>query len=296
MLPVDCPTFPCQTSATDCPDSAFGMVRVLPAVNFGTRVEWTLRDEIRLRHPVTAWLEISPHGLAQAPGWQTVSGPLEEAAYLIDPLQRDFGVTPQTHYRVVLEDAQGRVLKSPPASALGALDHRSWRLLQVLIRDEVRRMRTQPGGVPIWLLKRKRSGALCTHCVDPQSQEVLQPHCHHCYGVGFSGGYFQPQECGWAEPLQGRGSFERQDIQALGPIDEEGSLRAVRMVASPRLDCRDVVIFAHSGERFEVINWKAGAELRSVPVVYAPVTLRLLPRSHPIYTFQVIQQISLIYG
>lgn len=252
-------------------------------MNIGeTRVTWSLSPRFRGNPPYTFQLQVGQTGNPLADDWQDVGSPVVDAFMATDVSRRWFGKVQTPHYRVVLRTATNEVYVSPPATVLGDLNWREWRLAQEIIRKEKLRHRWF-ASVPGFLLKQRRDGARCSRCIDRLTGEPKDSRCPLCYGTGWLGGYFKPLPLTYADVDLGQIKEQRQ-LQAAGmtaPV-----VVTARFIGAPQLYAQDVWVNSKSDARYIIHTVKPTAHIHGVPLVLM-AELRLLPPDDVVYSIPV---------
>lgn len=252
-------------------------------MNLGeTRVTWSLSPRFRGTPPYTFQLQVGQTGNPLADDWQDVGSPIVDTFMATDSSRRWFGKVQTPHYRVVLRTATNDVYVSPPASVLGDLSWREWRLAQEIIRKEKLRHRWF-SSAPGFLLKQRRSGARCPRCIDRLTNEPKDSRCPLCYGTGWLGGYFKPLPLTYAD-LNLSQVREQRQLQAGGmaaPV-----VISARFIGSPQLYTQDVWVDPKSDARYVIHTVKPNAHINGVPLIVT-AELRLLPPGDVVYSIPV---------
>lgn len=267
----DCPT-------TDCAP-VFTHVRVLPRIEGGTQVSWTLSRRLIDPGPYDYQLQVSWTSAPDADDWEDVGDAVADAAVLDDPQQRAWGKNNWLHYRVVLTTGRG-TYTSAPTGLLGTLERSDWVMAKDILRQERLRWRWGAGVAGV-LLKRKLRGEPCT-CLDYQTGEVLIPNHTTCNGTGFIAGYHAPIRCVWADSKLSQQYDHRTD--STGSADDVKA--KVRMLATPHLFQEDVWINPKTDERWQIQPIDDVATIRDVPIIQN-VTRALIPFSDPVYKIDI---------
>lgn len=268
-------------------EAVFDRIWVFSHIAGGTRVEWRLQPSFHDPGQYQFQLQVGTTANQLASDWRNVGLPAIDTFYLVDPLQRVWGKSQWTHYRVVLTTVAGTYI-SAPQPAWGALDHADWRQAREVIRQEMVRFRVKAGQQG-YLLKRRLYGEIDEDCIDFQTGEVVQPQCPTCYGTGFVGGYFAPIPCVYAQ-LDPRSSHDQLDEgQGRGTVNDDLRVRA-RMLAIPQVEENDFWVDRDSDLRWYVHSVENLVEIRGVPLVHQ-VELRLAPFSEVIYKYPISDQV-----
>lgn len=269
----------------DC-DQVFGMIRVLPTIKHGTRVEWEIHPHFRDPTPHEFQLQFGRTGTNEADDWEPVGETAFSVFYMEDDTPRVFGKTQWTHYRICLTTPVATYFSRPvPADA--TLEFKYRRRWAEMIRAHTILLK-QEEGVSGFLLKQKLFGAPCD-CLDWQTFEIRNPQHELCYGTGFLGGYYDPVACVYAA-LDRKVSHNELDAgKARGTIDDMLKVKA-KMLPIPQLFERDVWVDQKRDARWFVHQIEARGEYQGVPVLLS-VELRLAPYSHPIYQIEIPDQV-----
>lgn len=256
-----------------------------------SRISWTFARHFLDPDPAswTYQLQVSEHGLLPAKNsegvlrsddWTSLGSPATNAGYLTDATRRAFGKTLLISYRVKLVTGVATYY-SPPATTLGALNKQDWLRVQEIIRKEklLHRVATSTEG---FLLRRKRSGAACTRCLDPRTKEVTLSKCTLCLGTRFLGGYFAAVAGTYCR-VEPNSTREQQNLQT-GP--EKQDVTKGRVIAVPGMESLDVWIDGDSDLRYYVHVTDVLAQIRNVPVILG-VELRQAPFDDVIYSFSL---------
>jgi hypothetical protein len=278
----DCNTTSCRL---DC-DQVFMRVRVRPTIQHGTWVEWLLDPNFNDPMPHRYQLQVGHVGSNLSNDWTDVGLPALNASSLQDDLQRVYGKTQWTHYRIRLATPLG-LYYSRPQHCWGDLSQHQWRLL--LARERTWRVQFNQGGKGQkgWLLKRRLAGTQPEPgqgIIDYGTMEVVNPHAVETLGTEFVGGYYEPIPC-MAADLTPMGRHERIEGEQRGTVND--SMRvAATMLAVPQVDTRDVWVSDANDFRWEIFEIKHLEEVGGVPVVIS-AELRLLPFSHLVYSKEI---------
>lgn len=267
-----------------CEPWIFDRIHVLPLIRGGTRVEWSIHPRFRDPSPYLFQLQVGRTSNPLSDDWEDVGEAVEDTYFAEDPEQRLYGMGSWTHYRIQLTTSVATYL-SNPASVLGDFDKPDWTRIQALSRQLSQRLRKK-AGTEGYLLKRRIYGEPCT-CLDQQTGEVRLPNHDRCYGTGIVDGYFDPYPCYFVEFLsQKKTRSHVSDLQT----QNDGPVVSARMLNVPMLHSYDVFVDKGSDQRWIVHKIEAEVEVRGVPVILAPVELRLAPFSHIIYTLPIADQ------
>jgi hypothetical protein len=274
--------------AVDCNftcDQVFGTLDILPTIDFGTLIQWTLHPLFSDPGPYTYQLQAGRTGNPDADDWEPVGFDADNVFYLIDDTKRVYGMTQWTHYRVMLTTELATYF-SPPISALdaagGVTDQRTY---LAMLKAQARQIQAQ--GSRGYLLKRRTAGARCPNCIDTLTGDVTGD-CDLCYGVGWVGGYYTPMPCVWLS-RELMGSRSHVHAAGRGTIDDKKRTLA-RMLAIPQLFTGDVWVDEQSDLRFFMHDVDEAAAWRGRVIAYN-VAIRQLPFTDPVYRFEIAAQL-----
>ena len=125
------------------------------------------------------------------------------------------------------------------------LDRRRKGIHRKLVRDAAKALKLVVG-TEVAILKKRRWGAKCEHCVSKGTAQVVRAHCKYCWGTGFLGGYW--------EPVYGYAQRQRSPIQT--QVAPEGHLDLNRvqviMLNFPQVEPGDVLAFMRDDKRYKV--------------------------------------------
>lgn len=275
---------PCPNT---CP-SVFDRVVISYLIRGGTTVMWELLESFTDPLPYTFALQVGATNDPEADDWEQIGLAAENVFYMVDPDQRVWGKTNWTSYRVQLTTPVG-VYYSDPTDGRGTLNHRDWRLAREYIRKEKLRNRlcTEDG----YLLKRRITGTPCTKCLDPQTEEVLNPDCLECFGTGYQCGFYSAMPCVWADMSPRSSRIQLDGGEGRGTIDD--IVVKARMLMAPLMVEDDVWVNKKTDDRYFVHKIDNIAESRGVPLI-ADVELRPAAFSHIIYSLEIPDEIAMM--
>lgn len=274
----------CQPCPPTC-GSVFDRVTVSYLIRNFTRVMWDLLPSFEDPGPYTFQLQYNPNANPYSGIWQDVGLPVVDQYFAVDDIQRVYGKTNNSFYRVLLA-TPACTYASEPTAAKGTLNDRDWRLAREVVRQRRVLYRYGPGAQLGYLLKRRWTGVPCPICVDPATGESRNPDCPTCYGTTFKCGYYYPVACVWATVSTRNYHTELADTR--GTV-KDVNVRA-EMLMIDMLDEEDVWVNAVTDDRYSVHTVAHTAEMRGVPLI-AEVELRLIPYSSAIYTIEIPQQL-----
>jgi hypothetical protein len=204
--------------------------------------------------------------------------PIRNMCLYLDEDSYRCGMDNDVWYRVVAVDTSGREYASVPAHTMGEMNRHDWLIARDLLRKEYLRLKKYAGTFG-YLLTLRRHGAKCTQCFDFDLEEpIAGSNCTVCYGTGFVGGYYNA--IGFYMDLSG--------VKTSGDVNEpfgyeDTRIRNARAVAYPWLGTYDIWVHGSANRRYVIRSAVTGTEIRSVPLIYFPVELRLLPVSDIAY-------------
>lgn len=183
-------------------------------------------------------------------------------------------------YKVKLVDGKNRAYFSNPTHAKSYWNWDDWAVMKEIVRKELL-LYVKYSGMYGVLLKQKVWGEPCS-CVDPNTEEVQNPDCPLCYGMGIVGGYYAPMRYWCMKEADKR-------MQKVDP--DRGAIHAVistgRGLACPLVEKNDVIVNQLSDERWHVDgDVQVVADKRGIPVIVNFVIKRI-PLSDPVYQIDV---------
>jgi hypothetical protein len=269
---------------TEC-SGVFDRVVVSHLIRGPTRVLWELLPTFIDPNPLVFRLQVGQTANPLADDWQDVGLPVENQYFALDAEQRVWGKTNWTHYRVVVTSPLGTYY-SLPASGMGTLDRRGWRIARELTRQRLLKYRVGPAGQMGYLLKRRWTGKPCAGCLDWQTKESRNPNCPRCFGTGFECGYYYPMACVWAELLP---KSRHLTIDGQRGVTDDQVVQADMLMAD-MLSEEDIWVADKTDDRYYIHKIDHNAEVRGIPIS-ATVELRLVPYSSVVYSIPIPEQL-----
>lgn len=260
----------------------FDRVHIDFLVHGQTRVSWSLSSHFFEPLPYTFQLQFGKTGLNKASDWINVGSPVVNTFFQTDTNRRWYGKTQYPHYRIKLTTGNGKVFFSKPATILGDLNWRDWRIAQEIIRKEQLR-HSQFTSVGGFLLKQKRSGPKCYRCVDRYTDEPRDSHCPVCYGTRWVGGYYKPLDLFYAD-LSPEQSVEKRNLQKVGM--EKPVVISARFIGTPQIYAQDLWVNPNSDARYIIGGYKINVHIKQVPIVIT-AELKLLPPDDVAYLINI---------
>jgi hypothetical protein len=262
---------------------AFTRVEVYITPENGKIIQWWMDPRFEFNTPLSGfyidWARTKGEWTRLNPG-----EPLRNICLYLDEDAYRCGMENDVWYRVVAVDSNDVEYPSAPAHTYGEMTKRDWLLSRDILRKEYLRMKKYAGTFG-YLLKLRTHGEKCRECFDWDIEEpIAASTCTVCYGTGFVKGYYNA--IGFYMDLSG--------VKVGGDINdpfgyEETRIRNARAVAYPWLGAYDIWVHGSANKRYVIRHAVTGAEMRSIPLVYFPIQLRLLPASDiayqvPMYT------------
>jgi len=272
-------------------DAVFDRIIVDHMIRGVTRVSWSLNYLFQAPQPYTFQLQFSYAGYPAADDWVNVGASAVNTAFAIDDDPRLAGNLLESHYRVILTDANGVTYASNPVACYGKLGLRDW----LLAAEQVRRanLRDKFASIAGWLLKRRRRGETPVSPtqrnsqVDPITGEALRSNAAGSlatFGTEYTGGYFAPYE--FSVDMPGGASNEVADNDR-GTVDDAVRFYAgCQFVLFPYVTARDIFVEDGSDRRFRFGEITEVLSHRGVPLI-GRATLELLPYSDIAYQLTV---------
>jgi hypothetical protein len=261
---------------------AFDSVEAYITPEEETIVDWKVNPRFEFRSDTLRfYVEI-----ARAAGeWERLNpnDPVTDACLYLDRTRYRCGYEDDIFYRVVAHDGECEYT-SRPAHTLGQLSKRDWLLVRDILRKEYLRLRKYTGTLG-WLLRRREYGQKCSRCADFDSEEIVNSSCPLCYGTGFVRGFYN----GIPFYMDFDTASSNRDVkEPFGMEDNAG--RSARCIAFPRIATYDLWVHGSSYQRYVIRAYKVGAEIRGVPLIYAPVAVHLLPATDISYKVPIDQR------
>jgi hypothetical protein len=125
------------------------------------------------------------------------------------------------------------------------LDRRRKGIRRKLVRDAAKALKLVTG-TEMAVLKKRRWGEKCPHCVSKGTNQVIRAHCKYCWGTGFLGGYWNPV---YGYGQRGRSPTQTQ-ITPKG--NEDVNKTSVLMMNTPQVEPGDVLVFLRDAKRYRV--------------------------------------------
>lgn len=257
-------------------DLAFDRLHVDSLVRGGTRVSWRLSYLLQDPGPYTFQLQRGQTGDPAADDWTNVGRPLANAGSAIDPDKTLHGLTPSTHYRVVLSTTRPATYTSEPINAFGELPFRDWLIARDIVRKESLRDGKLASSAGL-LLKRRQGGEgqpaaevadPSRAVLDPLSGELVRRHgAVDTLGTPYLKGYFGAVPYAIDFDPAGSNSGVNADETGNADADAEAAVRVGRASAFPRPARGDVFVESATDARYSIRGVRFVASIRNVPIV-----------------------------
>lgn len=264
----------------------FHRVEVYITPENGKIVQWWLDPRFEFKNPLVGfyidwartkgeWTRLNP------------DAPIQNACLYLDEDPYRCGMENSVWYRVVAVDTMNVEYASAPAHTYGEMTERDWRLSREILRKEYLRMRKYAGTFG-YLLKLRTHGERCDECFDWDIEEpIAASTCEACFGTGYLKGYYNA--IGFYMDLSG--------VRTGGDVNapfgyEDVRIRNARAVAYPWIGTYDIWVHGSANKRYVIRSAVTGAEMRSIPLVYFPIELRLLPVSDIAYKVPMHQSLD----
>ena len=217
---------------------------------------WTFQIE-QADVPYTSTMEIP-----EDPQWKLISTSMTNVfAWVADQAPvytKDYAI----NYRVKMT-AGGKTFYSRPHTIFADIDRDSWMVIREIQRKELMHMRLM-AGVPCQLYQRKQTGIPCTHCLSPDTGEVLNPNCAWCLGTGKLGGYHGPYPSwGKFDVIIRKRTYGETDIGVMTDV----RIATLRFIGNPHIFQKDIVADISSQRRYTVDKVEPIMEIRRIPVI-----------------------------
>lgn len=248
-----------------------------------TRIWWEHFPTFSDASPITYQLQAGYTGSNSALDWINIGDAAQDAWYLEDDgNDRDpAGKLLLTHYRVVASSA-AKTYVSEPAPIWGVLEKKDWLLAQEIVRKE--RLRLGMTGMQVYLLKRFRHGSLNTPALDTLTDEIIDSRHPGSFGTQFKVGYHPPvlltiDASNWVHEERRGGDNPAAHSSLQVSINP-------RMIAAPFIHTEDILVDAHTDQRWSVDKVAILSNWRGIPLIVQP-TLNLLPHNNVVYKIPV---------
>ena len=244
-----------------------------------TYIFWEMARWMEDPGPYTAQLQVARMPNPKDSEWTNVGEALPDPPFLTDSVTQSNGKILDKFYRIIFTTGIG-VYTSPIGHCFGQLTPREWKIAREVIRKE--RLRFGYTAVPVTVLKKKRSGEKCSHCISDGLSESTNSECPYCYGTGFLGGYHTPFSMNMMDisPSQLREIHHTGSVSTFNVAVDKYQARALGL---PELNEGDIIIDRSTDQRFVVNTSPVIAQMHRVPLV-RQVEMSLLAASDVAYT------------
>lgn len=251
----------------------------------GSMLVWQFTDDFDDPLPHTFQLQGAAGSPVSTSPFMNIGLPVTNTYLLVDPgaiERRSIGGDIDFAYRIQLTTSKG-VYYSDVINFTGTLDFRNWRIARDIMRKEVLRF-DRFTAVPGWLLKKRRSGALCPRCADPILQSAADSRCPVCWGTNRNGGYYAAIRS--FMDVEVSRDEEYVDPQAAVATIRNDMASNCRMLGDPMPDNEDVFVDMKGGRRFTLRNVVQASMIANYCIV-ATVEAHPIPPADIIYDFPV---------
>jgi hypothetical protein len=262
----------------------FHRVFVTVAPDNSKLIEWQLDDSFK---PATSTFRFYVEVSRAAGEWTRLNptAPVIDDCLFVDPTRYRYNLTNDVFYRVVLDDGGPEELVSKPEGTMGVLSRHNFLIMRDIIRKEYLRLQ-KFGGELGWLLKRRKSGALCPTCRDHDTGTVVTSQCTTCFGTRYVKGYYNAYP--FFTELGGTASGE--DVTMPAATNNQKA-RQVRAVAYPRMDTYDIWVDGDKNKRYFVRKVEDAASMGGKPLIYV-AQFREIPTTDISYQVPLEQPIT----
>jgi len=221
-------------------------------------VQWTLRKP---PSGTGFTFDIYRSGSSEGP-WEELATDLVDTFFYVDAKfgkKHDanlFSIQRVIYYRIVCHYTD--VTVEDIRQLEPGLDRRRKGIRRKLIRDASKALKLVTG-TEVAILKKRRWGERCTHCVSKGTSQNVRAHCAYCWGTGFLHGYW--------DPVYGYAQRRRVPVQT--QIAPEGNVETHRieilMLNVPKVEPGDLLIFLRDDTRY-LVEMSNPTQLHSVDV------------------------------
>jgi hypothetical protein len=235
--------------------------QVYPGFYAGLGFSWTASCATTDPRPWLFQVEESPTGFDQ---FEAISPEMEDSYAYEEPsgVRRRYNKDANLFFRVRMRTANGKTYYSAVRTALGDLPLQEFLYAKEIMRKELLQMRNM-AGVPVQLYRKIQEGTPCTNCLDPITQEVLDPDCEVCKGTKYIGGYHGPYASFGTFSVT---NSHKQHAKDGAGVDED-RLHDIRLIARPLLVRDDIVVDTTSDRRYVMATSASELELRRIPII-----------------------------
>jgi hypothetical protein len=262
-------------------DDPIEMLNVFLGAIGGAQISFLPKEDLPWPEPWSFRIE---HSDNVAGTWATIAT-VSDTYFVTDDNRYSWNLVAENWYRVVMIDAATDEHTSRPVQIGNMWTKRDWLAARELCRKFYLACRIGQDGLNGYLLRRKQSGELCPNCGDPVTGQSTNSQCEVCYGVGITGGYYDPYPM--TIMLQRSSESETDDEPTgRGLFDE----RSVQAVLFPWIYPRDVWVDLASGFRYAVPEKiETVDEVRNQRVIVA-MTLQKIGTSDVVYDIHTPEQ------
>ncbi len=214
--------------------------------------------------------------------WTDLTAFVADTGTYVDDEQRVFSAESNLHYRLIVRTSTGTIITSQAVRAQDSIPARMVPAMNELLRRW--RMRANNRELRAgFLLKRRRWGSRCPDCRDRDGGQQIKTDCPTCYDTQYTGGYFQPIGCSFAEV--GPYKIEENYNDQVG-YSADGFQAPLTMLNMPCVYPGDVWVEYETDHRWEVQSVEVQARIGSVETIIKANAGRLNATSI-VYAFPV---------
>jgi len=228
------------------------VTRTTPIFPRKVYLQWILR-----KPPSSSGFKFDVYRSGSSDGpWDLLHVDLPDTFYCVDSTPNLFSLQRVIYYKVVCRYGTEEI--STVRQLEAGLDRRREGMRRKLIRDASKALKLIMG-TEVAILKRRRWGETCTHCVSKGTGQNVRAHCAYCWGTGFLEGYWTPVY-GYA---QRKGSPLVTQITPGG--NTEVSKQSVITLGIPQVEAEDLLVFLRDSKRY-IVEIADSTQLHSVDV------------------------------
>jgi len=232
---------------------------VFPGYYGGFSFLWEVDPNTKLKLPWSFQVEESETGIDD---FEDISPAVVNAFAWQEPKPRKkFNKDRNLFFRVKMTSESG-VCYSQARTATGDLPLKEYLYAREIMRKELLQMRNMAAvGVSFW--RKMQTGMSCKNCLDPITQEIIDPDCPVCNGTKFLGGYHGPYY-GFATFSVTR--VHKKHAEDGAGVDDD-RMHQVRMIGHPAMIRDDVIVDIAGDRRYIVDEVASELELRRIPII-----------------------------
>jgi hypothetical protein len=219
--------------------------KVIPVYPEYMHIQWSIKDPNGNAGEVTIMRSGSPEG-----PFNIIETGLNSNQYFYQDYDLGTGGLSQaTWYRLQVTSKVNpdlTILSEPVTVEYRTQPHR-FRIARKARRDLYITLSRLNGSVFI-VLKRRRSGARCSTCYNPFTQDSILSQCGECYGTTYTGGYYDPVTIwGKIDPQASNMQFGLQGVS-------ENNISGFICMDYPLIEVEDIIVEKQTNRRFKVMR------------------------------------------